>query len=143
VARDANAKLRTQRSTSRGADVRDFRGIRTDRRGTDDHYDRPESRGAEDSQDREGEESKERALTASSHHNNSKFEGTIKFNSQQLGSIGNTNRSTQNTLRDSHDSMRSIQKQRIQRSLQKSQEGRKKLEEKLEAISTRDRQFYA
>lgn len=38
--------------------------------------------------------------------------------------------------------MRSIQKQRIQRSLQKSQEGRKKLEEKLEAISSRDRQVY-
>lgn len=38
--------------------------------------------------------------------------------------------------------MRSIQKQRIQRSLQKSQEGRKKLEEKLEAISSRDRQLY-
>jgi hypothetical protein len=38
--------------------------------------------------------------------------------------------------------MRTIQKQRIQRSLQKSQEGRKKLEEKLEAISSRDRQLY-
>ena len=38
--------------------------------------------------------------------------------------------------------MRSIQKQRIQRSLQKSQEGRKKLEEKLEAISGRDRELY-
>jgi hypothetical protein len=76
VARDPNSKLQTQRSTSRGANVRDFRGIRTDRRGVDDHYGRPDSRGAEDSQDQDGEESKERTLTHSSQHNHSKFERT-------------------------------------------------------------------
>jgi hypothetical protein len=40
---------------------------------------------------------------------------------------------------ESHNSVKSIQKQRIQRSLQKSQDGRKKLEEKLEALSNQDR----
>ena len=78
VARDPNSKLQMQRSASRGANVRDFRGIRTDRREVDDHYGRPDSRGAEDSLDQDGdrEESKERTLTNSSQHNNSKFERT-------------------------------------------------------------------
>jgi len=78
----------------------------------------------------------------------SRFEGTMKFNRQQLNSIrDNTSNSKYKeshtySLRESHESMRSIQKQRIQRSLQKSQEGRKKLEEKLEAISNRDRNVH-
>jgi len=43
-------------------------------------------------------------------------------------------------LRESNDSVRSIQKQRIQRSLQKSQEGRKRVEERLEALLNKDKQ---
>lgn len=73
-----------------------------------------------------------------------RFEGTINFNRQQLNSIRDNNSYgkfdlAHQMLRESHNSVKSIQKQRIQRSLQKSQDGRKKLEEKLEALSNQER----
>ena len=80
IGRDANNKVRTQRSSSRG-NITDLRGVRTDRR--QDDYRRPDSRLENDSQ-LDGEESK---LEGSS-----KFEGTMRLNPNSLG-IGNTNMS--------------------------------------------------
>ena len=81
--------------------------MRTDRRPNLEEglYSRPESR---QTQDADGEESKE--TTLSTGYNQSKYIPPA---------AGNTQPNT-NSLRDSHESMRSIQKQRIQRSLQKS-----------------------
>jgi hypothetical protein len=90
VGRDNNSKIRTQRSTSRG-NLRDIRGVRTDRRGggeiEENQYARPDSR-ADGSQDgRDGrEESKELStddqLEPREHGSANKFDGTMKFNRQ-------------------------------------------------------------
>lgn len=144
VGRDANGKLSAQRSSSRGhgPSIRGelARHLRTDRRpGIEDSlYTRPESRL---SAEQEAEEAKEAAMAVAFAQHTTHFaarSGGAGTSSTGPSAISQAI-SQASALRDSHESMRSIQKQRIQRSLQKSQEGRRKLEEKLEAISSRDR----
>lgn len=146
VGRDANGKLSAQRSSSRGhgPSIRGelARHLRTDRRpGMEDSlYSRPESRLTE-TEDQEAEEAKEATIAAAfAQHSTHYASRTGGPSTSSTGPSAISQAISQaSALRDSHESMRSIQKQRIQRSLQKSQEGRRKLEEKLEAISSRDR----